>query len=67
MAMSPGLFRKIKTTLLTQACAKRKRHINGGSWNDDGNARGKPFICRKLLASSPEKSPNFGEIKAMDA
>jgi hypothetical protein len=36
MAMSPGFCRKQKGTQLTQACAKRKRNINGGSWNDEG-------------------------------
>ena len=36
MAMSPGFFRKTKATPLNQACAKRKRNINGGTWNDEG-------------------------------
>jgi hypothetical protein len=36
MAMSPGFCRKTKTTPLIQTCAKRKRNINGGTWNDEG-------------------------------
>ena len=36
MAMSPGFYRKRKTTPLYQACAKRKWNFNGGAWNDEG-------------------------------
>jgi hypothetical protein len=36
MATLRAFAGKQKTTQLTQACAKRKRNINGGSWNDEG-------------------------------
>jgi hypothetical protein len=65
MPMSPGFFRKTKTTQLTQPCAKRKRNINGGSWNDSGMEGG-----NRLYAGSfwhqVRKKPELREDKSDD-
>lgn len=70
MAISPGFFRKTRTTQLTQACAKRKRNFNGGSWNDEGmeggnrsNAGSFWHQVRKKPELWAEKSDNNSQLR----
>jgi hypothetical protein len=63
MAMTPGFFRKKETPPLTQACAKRKRNFNGGSWNDEG-MKGETVQMPEAFGIKSGKRPNFGRIKA---
>jgi len=52
-----GLLPENKNKLNKYRLAPKGKGISMGvTWNDGRNVRGKPFICRKLLASSPEKA-----------
>jgi hypothetical protein len=56
MAMASGFCRNTKTPQLIKACAKRKRNINGGSWNDGRNAGGNRLYAGSFWHQVRKKS-----------